>query len=298
MPKTRVNQIDLHYITVGAGPDVVMLHGLLGNLAVWHLHIVPELRREFRITAYDLRGHGYSDVTRSGYSTDEMARELEGLLDALGIERPYLVGHSFGADIGLNLALLCPERIRGLVLIDPTLPALVDQRKSTDWVGWKYWVAKLEEVGLRVPPDKQTDLSYLLNLSVETPKFYGPARGLPRRREPLLNLLRNTTLVEDYEKVESLTLDSIRGITTPTLLVSGERSQFLGTYAFLRETLPNCTSRLMPGGEHFGPLEQPGYLATHMRAFFHHVMTDGRKPFLLGSADDSSDAFEAAGVGD
>jgi pimeloyl-ACP methyl ester carboxylesterase len=286
MPKTRVGEIDLHYITVGAGADVVMLHGLLGNLAVWHLNIVPELRREFRITAYDLRGHGYSHVTSHGYSTDDMARDLELLIDVLGIERPFLVGHSFGADIALNFALLAPARVRGLVAIDPTLPALVGERKSADWVGWKYWVEKLEEVGLQVPPDKQTDLSYLLNLSVETPKFYGPARGLPRRREPLLHLVRNTTLVEDYEKVETLTLESIGRITTPTLLVSGEKSQFLGTYAFLSETLPNCTARLMPGGEHFGPLEQPGYLATHMRAFFREVMAgDGQETAPLESAE-------------
>lgn len=286
MPKMRVGAIDLHYITVGAGPDVVMLHGLLGNLAVWHLNIVPELRKEFRVTTYDLRGHGYSQVTSHGYGTDDMARDLEGLMDGLGIERPFLVGHSFGADIALNFALLAPERVRALVAIDPTLPALVDERKSADWVGWKYWVEKLEEVGLRVPPDKQTDLGYLLNLSVETPKFYGPARGLPRRREPLLHLIRNTTLVEDYEKVESLTLQSIGRITTPTLLVSGEKSQFLGTFAFLRKALPSCVARLMPGGEHFGPLEQPGYVATNMRAFFHEVMAaDGEERGAVESAE-------------
>ncbi|MPZ19321.1 MAG: alpha/beta fold hydrolase [Luteitalea sp.] len=286
MPKTRVGEIDLHYITVGAGPDVVMLHGLLGNLAVWHLNIVPDLRKDFRITAYDLRGHGYSHVTSRGYSTDDMARDLERLMDVLEIERPFLVGHSFGADIALNFALLAPERVQALVAIDPTLPALVEERKSSDWVGWKYWVEKLQEVGLQVPADKQTDLGYLLNLSVETPKFYGPARGLPRRREPLLHLIRNTTLVEDYEKVETMTRESIAEITTPTLLVSGEKSQFLGTFSFLRDTLPNCTARLMPGGEHFGPLEQPEYLATNMRAFFQRVITgDGQEAVALESGE-------------
>ena len=63
MPKIDANGISQHYLTVGRGPDVVMLHGFLGNLAVWHLNIVPELRAEFRVTAVDLRGHGYSEVT-------------------------------------------------------------------------------------------------------------------------------------------------------------------------------------------------------------------------------------------
>jgi len=76
MPKIKANGINLHYITVGAGPDVVMLHGFLGNLAVWHLYMVPLLRREFRVTTYDLRGHGYSEVTPSGYSAGDMAEDL------------------------------------------------------------------------------------------------------------------------------------------------------------------------------------------------------------------------------
>jgi len=48
MPKIKANGVNLHYITVGAGPDVVMLHGFLGNLAVWHLYMAPILRREHR----------------------------------------------------------------------------------------------------------------------------------------------------------------------------------------------------------------------------------------------------------
>lgn len=274
MPKVHANGIHLHYLTVGHGPDVVMLHGFLGNLAVWHLNIVPELRRQFRITAYDLRGHGYSDVTPEGYTADHMAHDLRALLDALGIEQCALVGHSFGADICLNFALQHPDRVSRLVAIEPGLAALVHQRKDAEWEGWSYWVSKLEEVGLSVPPDKRTDLDYLLNLSLETPKFYGPARGLPRRREPLINLIRQTTLLADYETVGVLTLDAVRRIQTPTLLVYGDRSHFLGSYEFLRVALPNCVPVLLPGGEHFGPLEQPAALVALMRQF----LAEGERP--------------------
>src|ERR1017187_5411991 len=55
VPKVKASGIDLHYITVGAGPDIVMLHGFLGNLAVWHLYMAPILRRDHRVTTYDLR---------------------------------------------------------------------------------------------------------------------------------------------------------------------------------------------------------------------------------------------------
>ena len=91
MPKAELdNGIRLHYQQVGHGPDVVMVHGITGNLAVWHLHIVPALSDRFRLTTYDLRGHGHSDVAPTGYSPDDMAGDLLQLLDLLEIHRPAL----------------------------------------------------------------------------------------------------------------------------------------------------------------------------------------------------------------
>jgi len=107
----------------------------------------------------------------------------------------------------------------------------------------------------------------LLQLSLETPKFYGPARGLPRNREPLLHLIRNTTLLQDYEEVGAMTVDAVRTIQTPTLLVYGNDSHFISSYDVLHETLPNCRPVLLPGGEHFGPLEQPELLTGHIQDF-------------------------------
>ena len=121
--------------------------------------MVPSLRQQFRVTTYDLRGHGYSAVTPNGYTTEDMVEDLKGLLDALGIQRPALVGHSFGADVCLHFSLLYPERVSRLVAIEPGLAALVHERKAEGWEGWNYWVEKLEEVGLSVPEDKRTDSS-------------------------------------------------------------------------------------------------------------------------------------------
>lgn len=287
MPKVLVNGIRTHYLTVGRGQDVVMLHGFLGNLAVWHLSMVPELRGDYRVTTYDLRGHGYSDVSPSGYSTDDLASDLHEFLNALKIDRPFLVGHSYGADVAMTFAARYPGRVRALVAIEPGLAALVDQRKREDWPGWRYWVAKLEEVGLHVPPDKRTDLTYLLTLSLQTPKFYGPARGLPRRREPLLNLVQNTTLLADYETVGTLTLDAVHRLETPVQLIYGAKSAFLSSFEYLCGALPFCEPVLVPDGEHFGPLEQPLALTGHIQRFLGQFQEAG---------EDMSE-IEVAGLG-
>ncbi|HTQ54993.1 MAG TPA: alpha/beta hydrolase [Bryobacteraceae bacterium] len=282
MAKICANGVNLHYISVGAGPDIVMLHGFLGNLAVWHLYMTPILRREHRVITYDLRGHGYSDVPLTGYTVADMAEDLRCFLDAMGIKRPILVGHSFGADICMYFSLLHPERVTKLVALEPGLAALVHMRNDKDWVGWSAWVAKLEEAGIQVPEDKRSDAEYLLQVSLETPKFYGPARGLPRNREPLLHLIRNTSLLKDYEVVGAMTLDAVRTIRTPTLLVYGHNSHFISSYEFLHRALPNCKPVLLPGGEHFGPLEQPELLTQHIVDFVKPVSVSGFPPQAMG----------------
>ena len=193
MPKLVLDSgLTLHYQQVGDGPDVVMVHGITGNLAVWHLQLVPALSDRFRVLTYDLRGHGYSGTPPSGYTPDDMADDLLGLLDGLELERPALVGHSYGADITLYFAARHPDRVSQVIAIEPALPALEDLRAHDGWAGWRYWVAALERAGHQVPPERRTDLRYLIHATIDLPKQWGPLQGLPRNPKPLLRLLEQT----------------------------------------------------------------------------------------------------------
>ncbi len=268
MPQALVNGIKLHYQQIGHGPDIVMVHGITGNLAIWHLEIIPAFMNEYRLTTYDLRGHGYSDMPPTGYTTADHAEDLRRLLDSLGIERAHLVGHSFGADISLHYTILYPERVDRLVLIEPAIPALQFLRDRKDWVGWKYWRDKLATGGESVPEDKWHDPEYLVRASINLPKVFGFRKGQQRRAAPLIRLMNTTTAAVDYSEIAGMSLDKISRVRHPTLVIYGEDSVFMGTYEYLRDHLPNCTALLMPESEHFGPLEQPQFLMKHMRAFF------------------------------
>jgi pimeloyl-ACP methyl ester carboxylesterase len=267
MPKALLKSgLKLHYQRSGKGPDVVMIHGLTGNLAVWHLKIIPMIMDRFRVLSYDLRGHGYSDMPPTGYSATDMANDLKELLDVLEIEEVDLVGHSFGADISLYFSLLYPERVRKVVAIEAAIPAMIHERAREDWEGWDYWTDVLERSGQTVPPERRYDADYLLRLSLLVPKKWGPLNGLPRDPTPFLRLLETTTMPQDYEKVGALSLDNIPRIRTPVVLVYGERSAFLGAYHYLRDNLPNATTVMLPRTEwgHFGPLEQPEVVVRHL----------------------------------
>jgi pimeloyl-ACP methyl ester carboxylesterase len=266
MPKVMLESGHrIHYLQIGEGPDLVLMHGLTGNLAIWHLRMVGLLRDHFRVLTYDLRGHGHSDMPATGYTTGDMADDLKGLLDALNINRADFVAHSYGADTALHFALLHPDRVRQLVPIEAGLPALIGLRKREDWEGWAYWAEALERFGFDVPPERRCDIDYMLRISLQVPKIYGPATGRTRKAEPLLRLLDTTTMVQDYEVAGELTLDNLSRIQTPVHLIYGEGSAFLGSFDYLRSHLPNVVdSVLLPASDwgHFGPLEQPELLVS------------------------------------
>ena len=267
MPKVRLRSgIQIHYQQIGQGPDLVMIHGLTGNMAVWHLQIIPMLWDHFRILTYDLRGHGYSEAPRSGYSPDDMVADLHDLLDALEIDRPSLVGHSFGADIALYFALAHPGRAREVVAIEAALPAMIFMRSREEWEGWDYWSDVLGRAGFPVPPERRCDADYLLRTSLEIPKKWGPLNGLPRNPKPYLRLLDETTIADDTQRIGTLTLDRVPEIEAPVTLIYSDGSAFLGTHDYLHAHLPRVRSVLLPRSEwgHFGPLEQPELVGAHI----------------------------------
>lgn len=264
MPKlTLPSGVRLHYQRIGTGPDLVMIHGLTGNLAVWHLQIVSELSDHFRVLTYDLRGHGMSDAPPTGYSPDEMATDLLELMDGLEIERPVIAGHSYGADVALYLAAREPARVREVFAIEAALPALEGARRGEDWVGWSYWARALENVGHVVPPEMRNNLRYMIRATIDLPKQWGPLRGLPRNPKPMLRLLDETSMPEDYRKVGTLTLERVGQIDVPVILIYQEASAFIDSHDYLKEHLPNVQSILLPSTQwgHFGPLEQPREVA-------------------------------------
>src|SRR5579884_3850706 len=99
------------------GHPIVLLHGLASSSHIWDL-VAPLLASQFRVIAVDERGHGESDKPDSGYDLSTFVADLRGLVQTLGLERPVLVGHSWGGNVALQYAVTYPDEVSHLALVD------------------------------------------------------------------------------------------------------------------------------------------------------------------------------------
>ena len=107
------------YIESGTGRAVVLLHGNAGGIEDFEYGAVEDLAREYRVIAIDRPGHGDSDRPDDAGSVEYQAEFLHQTLSALGIERPILVGHSWGGSLALAYALKYSGEVSGMVLLAP-----------------------------------------------------------------------------------------------------------------------------------------------------------------------------------
>jgi pimeloyl-ACP methyl ester carboxylesterase len=151
-PRGRFMEMDgerIHYLdTGGAGPAVVMIHGLGGNLLHFDYALAGRLAGEFRLILVDRPGSGYSTRAPGAVATlTAQAVAISKLIGALGLTRPLVVGHSLGGAVSLALALDHPDCVGGLALVAPLThpqeevsevfrPLLVRSRLIRSLIAW------------------------------------------------------------------------------------------------------------------------------------------------------------------
>jgi pimeloyl-ACP methyl ester carboxylesterase len=131
----EANGIRIHYLDHGGdGPDLVLAPGLTANAHSFDGLVHAGLTDVARVLALDMRGRGESDAPASGYAIEDHANDVLGLLDALGLERVVMGGHSFGGLVTYWLAANHPGRVQRCVVIDaPAVldPAMLEQVKPS-----------------------------------------------------------------------------------------------------------------------------------------------------------------------
>lgn len=133
LPASRFVEVagqQVHVEQAGAGEPVVLVHGFGASTYSWR-QVLPEVAERRRAIALDLSGFGWTERPRdpARYTRDGQVALILGSMDALGIERVHLVGHSYGGALVLALAVRHPERVRSLLLVDSAAPTYPDDRR-------------------------------------------------------------------------------------------------------------------------------------------------------------------------
>ncbi|MFT4037017.1 MAG: alpha/beta hydrolase [Thermomicrobiales bacterium] len=117
--EVETNGVTIHYTrTGGNGPVVVLAHGVTDNGLCWS-PLARELENDYDLIMVDARGHGASEGPAGRYGPDVQAEDLAGLITALGLEKPAVLGHSMGAGTALALAGAHPDLVGAILLEDP-----------------------------------------------------------------------------------------------------------------------------------------------------------------------------------
>jgi pimeloyl-ACP methyl ester carboxylesterase len=131
----------------GGGDDVLLIHGLASSSHIWDL-VAPRLvRLGLHPVAYDQRGHGRSSKPSSGYGYDRTTADAAAVIRATRLHRPIVVGHSWGANVALELAVRRPRQVGGPILVDG---GFVTMRERLDWTTAKRMLAPPEFGGITV----------------------------------------------------------------------------------------------------------------------------------------------------
>jgi N-formylmaleamate deformylase len=255
----QANGLDIHYLrTGGSKPPLIALHGLMGSGECLS-PLARVLEVDFDVILPDARGHGGSSAPEAGYLYDDLATDVIGLIDALKLDTPVLIGYSMG---GLTAAVVAGRRgpdLKSVVLIDPTFINLEWQREVYE--------SDLEAEHREFLGSNKIDL--LAQARVTS----------PLRSQELIEFLVNARLQTCVSAFEVLTppnpdcRDLISAIKVPTLLLVGERG--VVSREISRELLdlqPSLTCEVIPDAGHGLPYDQPQQLGAAILLFLRETI--------------------------
>jgi 2-succinyl-6-hydroxy-2,4-cyclohexadiene-1-carboxylate synthase len=240
----------------GFGPPLVLLHGFTGSAESWS-DLVPVVKRNSRVIAIDLLGHGKSDAPADPprYSTVETNEDLMAILDWLKLPRVNLLGYSMGGRVALSFAIAAPGRVDRLIL-ESASPGLESSDARAERVrGDETLASLLDRDGLEAFVDRweqvplfssQQDLAPDIRKALRRQRLRGSAIGLASS----LRGLGTGTMAPLYDRLGQA--------TCKTLLIVGELDQKYRTFGeHLASALPDARLVVVPKAGHAVHLEQP-----------------------------------------
>jgi pimeloyl-ACP methyl ester carboxylesterase len=234
-----VNGIKLYVETYGKGPAMLQIHGNGESIASMG-HQIRFFSDRYRVIAADSRGHGKSEMGSGRLTYEQMAEDLNGLLDRRGLKSVYVLGWSDGGILGLLLAIHHPDKVSRLAIMGANL----NPAGAYDWAN-----------DLVAAKDKQI------------------ARMIEKgdTSQPWARLKQYFDLLG---KQPNISLAQLKTIMAPTLVMAGDRDVISDVHTLeIFHALPNAHLTIFPGATHMIPWQNPELFNRTVETFFARPFT-------------------------
>lgn len=255
MPVLARPEGSIHYQSSGSGsPALLLSHGFAATSEMFAPNLAALSLRNLVLT-WDLRGHGRSEYPADPacYSSAAALADMAAMLDAAGVDRAVLGGHSLGGYLSLAFALKYPYRVAGLILID-TGPGFRNEAARNDWN------RRANDTAAR-----------FADRGLAGVRGSAELHGGEHRDAAGLVLAARGTLTQQ----DSHVLDGLPGIAVPTLIVVGAQdTPFLGAADYMAAKIPDGRVVVIPDAGHAPNIDQPTLFNAEVRAFLDQVAAE------------------------
>ena len=231
------------------GPFIIIVHGLFGMLDNWHT-ISQKMQDQFQIIAVDQRNHGHSPHLDS-MTYDEMAADINELMQNLDIEKAHLVGHSMGGKTVMQFANLYPQKIDKLVVVDIAPKAYPN--------GHEIYFKALFEIN-NTPIKSRGQAEEIMEKWVKEPAIKQfLLKSLYRTPQGTYTLRMNVDAIYNFYHQISGAISSSWPFNNEVLFIRGARSNYIQPIdeKTIHDQFPNCEIVTIPNAGHWVHAENP-----------------------------------------
>jgi pimeloyl-ACP methyl ester carboxylesterase len=254
----------------GDGEPVVLLHGGPGLSASYIASLVDELGDGYRTVLFQQRGLAPS-MTDGPYDVDTAVQDVAAIIDHLGVDRAYVVGHSWGGHLAMHVAVALPDRLRGVLSVDPLgtvgdggAAAFEAEMAARTPAEVRDRMVELDERAMR---GEGTEADALESLRLVWPAYFAdPAQAEPMPDDVRLSVAAYSGLWEELVAAMPGLADSLATIAVPMGFVAGGSSPMpVSASSDAVERIPGAWLEVVDGVGHMPWLERPGCVRSAMQ---------------------------------
>ena len=271
-----INNLTVSYSDHGPddAPVIIFIHGFPLNKSMWNIQ-VEALKENYRVIAYDIRGHGNSDAGIDEFSIELFVIDLLRLMEKLKIEKSILCGLSLGGYIALNAVLKHPDRFDGLILNDTQCIADTPEIKENRCNA----IISIKEKGVEQYADEIIKKLFAQETFTKNKNVVDAVKEMiiSTQKQSLCNTLH--ALAERKE-----TCDQLPEINIPVLIMVGQEDKITPIAAAqqMHEKILNSKLEIIQQAGHLSNLESPTVFNAHLVNFLETV---GKRSFSLSDID-------------